>query len=174
MMRRMMVAFLLAGLAGPALAQGSGGGGGGVPITTDPARIGPVPIEIIANGIVAPESVVTIRTRVDGQITEVHVQEGQMVRRGDRLFTLDARLNQALLAQQEAQLARDRAQQARTQADQQRYQSLRGESFASQQRFEQAQADALAAAAAAVRGAAGPRYALISEASGEWRETLLN
>ncbi len=147
MMRRMMVAFLLAGLAGPALAQGSGGGGGGVPITTDPARIGPVPIEIIANGIVAPESVVTIRTRVDGQITEVHVQEGQMVRRGDRLFTLDARLNQALLAQQEAQLARDRAQQARTQADQQRYQSLRGESFASQQRFEQAQADALAAAA---------------------------
>lgn len=36
------------------------------------------------------------------------------------------------------------------------------------------QAEALAAAAAAVRGAAGPRYALISEASGEWRETLLN
>ncbi|HYZ30754.1 MAG TPA: efflux RND transporter periplasmic adaptor subunit, partial [Crenalkalicoccus sp.] len=118
-----------------------------VPVTTDPARIGPVPVEILANGLVASESVVTVRTRVDGQIQQVHVAEGQMVRRGDLLFTLDARLYQALLAQQEAQLARDKAQLARAQADAVRYQSLRGEGFAAQQRFEQAQADALAAAA---------------------------
>ncbi len=70
-----------------------------------------------------------------------------MVRRGQPLFTLDSRQAQALLAQQEAQLASNRAQESRTQADAKRYQSLRGESFASQQRFEQAQADALAAAA---------------------------
>ena len=92
-------------------------------------------------------SVVTVRPRVDGQIEQVHVVEGQMVRRGQPLFTLDTRLTRAVLAQQEATLARDRAQAARAQADAQRYQSLRGESFASQQRFEQAQADALAAAA---------------------------
>jgi multidrug efflux system membrane fusion protein len=142
-------ALLLPPLGTAALAQGggTGGGGGAVPVTTDPVQIGPVPIEILANGIVASESVVTVRTRVDGQITGVHVTEGQMVRRGQPLFTLDARLNQALLAQQEAQLARDRAQAARADADARRYQSLRGESFASQQRFEQAQADALAAAA---------------------------
>jgi multidrug efflux system membrane fusion protein len=127
-----------------ALAQQAGGG---VPVTTDTVQQGAVPIEILANGIVASESVVTVRTRVDGQITQVHVTEGQMVRRGQPLFSLDARLNQAILAQQEAQLARDRAQAVRTAADAQRYQSLRGESFASQQRFEQAQADALAAAA---------------------------
>ncbi len=138
----MIAALLMVGLAGPALSQG-----GAVPVTTDPVRIGPVPVEVIANGIVASESVVTIRTRVDGQIERVHVTEGQLVRRGQPLFTLDARLNQAILAQQEAQLASNRAQQSRTQADAQRYQSLRGESFASQQRFEQAQADALAAAA---------------------------
>ncbi|WP_236552542.1 efflux RND transporter periplasmic adaptor subunit [Belnapia sp. F-4-1] len=123
--------------------------GGSVPVTTDPVQVGPVPVEILANGIVASESVVTIRTRVDGQIERVHVTEGQMVRRGQPLFTLDSRLNQAILAQQEAQLASNRAQEARTQADARRYQSLRGESFASQQRFEQAQADALAAAATA-------------------------
>ncbi|TCZ57870.1 efflux RND transporter periplasmic adaptor subunit [Roseicella aquatilis] len=128
-------------LAG-ALAQGAG-----VPVTTDPVQVGPVPVEIIANGIVASESVVTIRTRVDGQIERVLVTEGQMVRRGQPLFVLDSRMNQALLAQQEAQLARDRAQAARYQADARRYQSLRGESFASQQRFEQAQAEALAGAA---------------------------
>lgn len=70
-----------------------------------------------------------------------------MVRRGQPLFTLDTRLTRAVLAQQEATLARDRAQAVRAQADAQRYQSLRGESFASQQRFEQAQADAAASAA---------------------------
>jgi multidrug efflux system membrane fusion protein len=70
-----------------------------------------------------------------------------MVRRGQLLFNLDSRLYQALLQQQEAQLLRDRAQATRTQLDATRYQSLRGESFASQQRFEQAQADAAAAAA---------------------------
>lgn len=138
-----LLALLVAAPTG-GLAQG-----GGVAVVTDPARVGPVPVEILANGVVASESVVTIRTRVDGQITQVHVTEGQMVRRGQPLFTLDARLNQALLAQYEAQLARDRAQMARAQADQVRYQSLRGEGFAAAQRFEQAQADALAAAATA-------------------------
>ncbi|MBL6079961.1 efflux RND transporter periplasmic adaptor subunit [Belnapia sp. T18] len=144
-LRRFAFVALLALLpAGVARAQQ-----GGVPVTTDPVQVGPVPVEILANGIVASESVVTIRTRVDGQIERVHVTEGQMVRRGQPLFTLDSRLNQAILAQQEAQLASNRAQEARTQADARRYQSLRGESFASQQRFEQAQADALAAAATA-------------------------
>jgi membrane fusion protein, multidrug efflux system len=147
LLRRIALAALLALLpAGLARSQQAGGG---VPVTTDPVQVGPVPVEILANGIVASESVVTIRTRVDGQIERVHVTEGQMVRRGQPLFTLDSRLSQALLAQQEAQLASNRAQEARTQADAKRYQSLRGESFASQQRFEQAQADALAAAATA-------------------------
>ncbi len=118
-----------------------------IPVTTDAATIGSVPVQIIANGTIQSESVVTIRPRVDGQITQIHVSEGQMVRRGQPIFNLDARLNQALLLQQEAQLLRDRAQATRTQLDAVRYQSLRGESFASQQRFEQAQADAAAAAA---------------------------
>jgi multidrug efflux system membrane fusion protein len=142
--RPALVLLLAFGPAGGAWSQP-----GGVPVTTDEVRIGPVPVQIVANGLAASESVVTVRTRVDGQIEQVHVTEGQMVRRGQPLFTLDSRLNRAILAQQEAQLASDRAQQARTQADARRYQSLRGESFASQQRFEQAQADALAAAAKA-------------------------
>lgn len=115
-----------------------------VAVTTEPARRGPLPLEILANGLVVPEAVVTVRPRVDGQIERVLVEEGQMVRRGDPLFILDSRLNQAILAQQEAQLARDRALLARAQADLVRYQSLRGEGYAAQQRFEQAQADAQA------------------------------
>jgi multidrug efflux system membrane fusion protein len=121
--------------------------GRGIPVTTDPVTVGQVPVEVLANGIVASESVITIRTRVDGQIERILVQEGDMVRRGQPMIVLDSRLNRALLAQLEAQRARDVAQAARTEADQVRYRSLRGESFASQQRYEQAQADAAAAAA---------------------------
>jgi membrane fusion protein, multidrug efflux system len=137
----------LALLASTAPAPAQTAGAPPVPVQTEPVRVGPMPVEVLANGVVAAESVVSVRPRVDGQIEQVHVVEGQMVRRGQPLFTLDTRLNRAVLAQQEATLARDRAQAARAQSDAQRYQSLRGESFASQQRFEQAQADALAAAA---------------------------
>jgi multidrug efflux system membrane fusion protein len=140
--------FLCLCLSGPAFAQGQGApAGGGVPVTTEPARVGNVPVEVLANGLVVSESVVTIRPRVDGQIERVHVQEGQFIQRGQPLFTLDSRQNRAILAQQEAQLAAQRAQAQRTAADAQRYQSLRGDSFTSQQRFEQAVADAAAAAA---------------------------
>jgi multidrug efflux system membrane fusion protein len=142
--------ILLAGwllLAGGAAQAQPAPGGGGIPVTTEAVQVGPAPIEILANGVVAPESVVTVRTRVDGQITQVHAEEGQMVRRGQPLFTLDSRQGLALLAEREAQLARNRALLARAQADQTRYQALRGEGYAAQQRFEQAQAEALAAAA---------------------------
>jgi len=143
-----MLRFLVTSLAvwvvagGGAFAQS-----GGVPVTAEPARRGPAAVEVLANGIVAAESVVTVRTRVDGQITQVHVTEGQMVRRGDRLFTLDSRSGLALLAEREAQLARNRAVLARFNADMERYKSLQGQGFAAQQRFEQAQAEALGAAA---------------------------
>lgn len=144
-LRRTLCAALL--VLAPLMGAHAQGSGGAVPVTTDPVQVGAVPVEIMANGIVSSESVVTVRTRVDGQVERVLVTEGQMVRRGQPLFILDSRMNQALLAQQEAQLARDKAQAARAQSDARRYQSLRGESFASQQRFEQAQADALAGAA---------------------------
>jgi multidrug efflux system membrane fusion protein len=141
------MALLTAALGQGAWVSAARAQGRGIPVTTDAATVGQVPVEVLANGIVASESVITIRTRVDGQIERILVQEGQMVTRGQPMIVLDSRLNRALYAQQEAQLARDKAQAARTEADQVRYRSLRGESFASQQRFEQAQADAAAAAA---------------------------
>jgi membrane fusion protein, multidrug efflux system len=125
-----------------------------VAVATEEVRRGAKPVEVIANGLAVPEAVVTVRPRVDGQIEAVHVQEGQMVRRGQPLFTLDSRLNRALLVQQEAQVARDRALLARALADQVRYQSLRGEGYAAQQRLEQATADASAAAATVRAGEA--------------------
>jgi multidrug efflux system membrane fusion protein len=140
--RLLALGLLLA--AAPAFAQPRGPA---VPVEVAVAQRGPVPVGFPANGVAASEAVVSVRTRVDGQIERVHVVEGQMVHRGDLLFTLDRRLLEATAAQQEAQLARDRATAVRTQADAARYASLRGEGFTAQQRFEQAQADAAVAAA---------------------------
>jgi len=140
------VPFLL--LALPSLAQSpSPGSLPPVPVTSAVAARGPIPVEFPANGTAAAEGVVSVRTRVDGQVESVRVIEGQMVRKGDVLFTLDRRLPQAVLAQQEAQLVRDRATQARADADRTRYASLRGEGFTAQQRFEQVQAEAQVATA---------------------------
>ncbi|MBE9603995.1 efflux RND transporter periplasmic adaptor subunit [Acetobacteraceae bacterium H6797] len=118
-----------------------------VSVITAAVQRGAMPVEILANGNAQSEATVTVRTRVDGQIQQRFVQEGQFVKRGDPLFTLDTRLTRATLAQQEAQLAAQKAVAARTAADVTRYASLRGEGFAAQQRLEQAQADAAAAAA---------------------------
>ena len=145
LLRRTACAALLA--LAPAVRAFAQPAGGGVPVTTDPVRVGAVPIEILANGIVASESVITIRARVDGQIEQVLVEEGQLVKKGQPMFVIDARLNRALLAQFEANLIKDRALLTRFQADLLRYQQLGRESVASQQRFEQAQSDAASAAA---------------------------
>lgn len=118
-----------------------------VSVAVGAASIGAVPVEVTANGTAQPVSVISVRSRVDGQIERVHVAEGQLVKAGDLLFTLDSRTAQALLAQQEANLARDRAQLERAQSDARRYASLRSDAYASAQRAEQATADATGLAA---------------------------
>jgi multidrug efflux system membrane fusion protein len=142
-LRRLFLLLLLLP-ALPAIAQPRGPA---VPVEIAAVQRGPVPVGFPANGVAASEAVVSVRTRVDGQIERVHVQEGQMVKRGDVLFTLDSRLARATLAQQEAELARARAEATRAEADARRYAALRGEGFAAVQRFEQAQAEAAVAAA---------------------------
>jgi multidrug efflux system membrane fusion protein len=147
--------LLLAGGATPLRAQGAApspaapgpAAGPVLPVVVSRAERGPVPLQIQANGNVVAEATVSVRSRVDGQIEKQHVEEGQRVERGQLLFTLDSRMTQALLAQQEAQLARDRAQAVRARSDATRYASLRGEGFTAAQRYEQAQADAAAAEA---------------------------
>ena len=137
-----MLGLALAWSPAPGLAQDTGPSA--VPVLVSPAQRGPVPLEITANGNVVAEATVSVRSRVDGQIREVHVAEGQRVRRGQVLFTLDSSMAEAQLAQQEAQLARERALALRARQDATRYSALRGEGYAAAQRLEQAQADAVA------------------------------
>ena len=95
-------ALLVGGCSGGA----QKGAGGGAPVlvaqaftTNVPVQINPPPV-----GHVTPYSTVTIRPQIGGIISRVHFQEGQEVKKDDRLFTIDPRPMQAALAHDKAQL----------------------------------------------------------------------
>ena len=74
-----------------------------------------VPVDILAVGNVEAYATITVKSQVGGELTEVHFQEGDFVKKGAILFTIDRRLLEAQVKQAEATLARDKAQL--TQAD---------------------------------------------------------
>jgi membrane fusion protein, multidrug efflux system len=117
---------------------------GGLPSPTqlvlaDFARATTVPIQVRAIGTVQPIATVIIKSRIDGQIDGVHFEEGQEVKEGDLLFTLDNRAFQAQLDQTQAILDRDRAQLQRAQLEFKRQGELASRGVASAQKLEEAQ-----------------------------------
>src|SRR5262245_51295087 len=62
-------------------------------IAVDTARANrrTVPVRVDLLGNVTPIASVAVKTRIDSEITEVHFNDGGMVRAGDMLFTLDHR-----------------------------------------------------------------------------------
>jgi multidrug efflux system membrane fusion protein len=94
-----------------------------VPVTTGKATEGDVGVYVEALGAVTPVYTVTVTSRVQGQIMEVHYREGQMVRKGDPLMDIDPRPYEAALEQVEGQLAHDQALLAEAQIDLTRYQA---------------------------------------------------
>lgn len=81
-----------------------------VPVTIDTAVSKSVPIQIRAIGTVQAYASVTLKSQLDGEVARIHFAEGQEIKKGDLLFTLDQRPFQATLQQVEAILARDTAQ----------------------------------------------------------------
>jgi multidrug efflux system membrane fusion protein len=76
-----------------------------------------VPIDIQVIGSVEAYSTISVRAQVGGQLTRVYFQEGNYVRTGDPLFTIDPRPLQSQLQQAEANLARSTAQLSLAQAN---------------------------------------------------------
>jgi len=93
-----------------------------VMVTTAVAHQGDIGISLNALGIVTPVYTVTVTSRVQGEITHVYYQEGQMVRKGDPLIEIDPRPYQAALTQVEGQLAHDQAVLNEAKIDFERYQ----------------------------------------------------
>ena len=118
--RLWLIGVILAGLAGGWLAwdrqhaqspeaQTSPGKQGGVSVTTTLAQRQTQPIVLTASGYVTSLNSVDVHPQVSNTISQVHIKEGQFVRAGELLFTLDERTAQANLHKAEAQLAKDQA-----------------------------------------------------------------
>jgi len=104
-----------------------------VPVVTATSKTGSIGVYVEALGTVTPVYTVTVTSRVQGQIMEVHYREGQMVRKGDPLIDIDPRPYQAALTQAEGQLAHDQAMLSEARIDLQRYQTAYAQNAVAQQ-----------------------------------------
>lgn len=80
---------------------------------------------------------VEVRARVSGYLDQVHFRDGQLVKQGDLLFTIDKRPFQTALDQSRATLAQARANLAFAQSDLARAQQLVRDRTITEQVFEQ-------------------------------------
>lgn len=83
---------------------------------------------------------VEVRPRVTGYLQQVHLNDGQYVRAGEPLFTIDPRAARAALAQARAQLARAEALLANARTELARSETLAASQAASQEEVEQREA----------------------------------
>jgi len=115
-----------------------------VPVLVSQVTQKTVPYQVHAIGSVEPYSTVSLMAQVDGRLDQVHFKQGDEVRQGQLLFTIDPRPFQAALEQAEAQMARDHAQMIQANADERRYTYLLKERVGSQEQYDQAHATAAA------------------------------
>jgi membrane fusion protein, multidrug efflux system len=95
-----------------------------VPVEVATAVRRPAPVFIEALGTVMPIETVAVRSRVDSEIIAVHFRDGATVKKGDLLFSLDARALEAQIAQAAGNVARDEAQLEGALRDVRRYTEL--------------------------------------------------
>jgi membrane fusion protein, multidrug efflux system len=119
-----------------------------VPVTVAKAEQKTVPIDLTAIGSGEAYSTVSIKSQVNAILDQVHFKQGDFVKKGDLLFTLDARPFQATLDQAEATLARDKAQAELDEVQAERYQKLFAAGVTPKEQFDTAKATATAQEAA--------------------------
>ena len=113
-----------------------------VPVRVGTVQQKAVPVQIRNIGTVQPFTAVAVKALVSGEILQVHFREGQSVRRGDLLFSIDPRPYQAALAQAEAALARDRAMWTNADTDVKRYEDLVKKDYVTRQQYDSVKANA--------------------------------
>lgn len=141
------------GLQNHSVAQTEGGGraakpGAGparvVPVEVARAEKKPMPVEIVTIGRVQTIAAVAVKSRIDGVIATVSVRDGQEVKAGDVLFTLDDRALQAAVKQAEAAIARDKAQLENARREVERQLPLSQKEYVTRAQMDQTRTNAVA------------------------------
>ena len=150
-MRFKRAVFLIVGLSivGAGLAWRFGPFGGApakaqppplIPVMAGTAETRNVPVYVEGLGSVQAFNTVTVKARVDGQITKVFFREGQEVKAGDSLFQIDPRPFQTALQQAQAAREKDEAQLQSAQLDLDRTSQLLAQKFQTRQAYDQQKA----------------------------------
>jgi len=140
---------------------GRGAGGGAQPVVTAKVMQRDVPVDVQAVGNVEAYTSVSVRSQVTGQLLETFFTEGDVVKKGQKLFKIDPRpleasllqaqatlvRDQSLLNQAQAQLVRDTANADYQQAAAERQQQLVNRGLVSKEAADQSRATAAATAA---------------------------
>ena len=152
----LLVVVALGGLACSKKAESKAEPKGGprvppVPVAVAVAEQKSMPVQIQAIGSVEAYTVVSVKAQVGGELVKVHFKEGQDVKKGDLLFTIDRRPFEAALAQAqatlaqhqaqvrqaEANLARDQAQLENARVEEERYKKLVSGGFVAREQYDQ-------------------------------------
>src|SRR5262245_14918310 len=111
-----------------------------VRVITQVVAVEDFPIRRRTIGILESTATVIIRSRIDSQVLEQHVSDGEIVKKDALLFTLDDREIRATIARDEATIAKDQAALTQAAAALRRTQELISKNVAPQQQLEQATA----------------------------------
>jgi RND family efflux transporter MFP subunit len=116
-----------------------------IPVITALVAQSDVNVILAANGTVSAQQTVAVRPQLSAVISAVHIKEGQFVQKGERLFSLDARTEDANLNRTQGQLAKSRADLRNAERNLERQRELFRQNFISQAALDVAenQVDAL-------------------------------
>jgi membrane fusion protein, multidrug efflux system len=130
-----------------------------VPVSVAQVTEKTVPINLSAIGSGEAYSTVSIKAQVNATLEQVYFKQGDFVKKGDLLFTLDARPFEATLDQAIATLARDKAQAELDEVQSGRYEKLYDVGVSPKEQFDTAKATAVAQEAAVQADQAAVEYA---------------
>jgi multidrug efflux system membrane fusion protein len=112
-------------------------GGPGSPVIVATVVQKDVPVQVNTIGRVEAYSTVSVKAQVGGEITRVGFREGQDVKKGDLLFTVDSRPYEIALRQATSLLEKDRALLKNAEGDVKRYKELVQKDYVTKEQYDQ-------------------------------------